>query len=115
MFYINVRRFGLQALVTQMPSLSDSVCQTLISHLNISSHALCNTVFCADYEFAYIRKEKMAILKSARSLATLAAPPRPVEFLVFGEVSGWVSYKCDSQLPDIHIISAYGRGCTSET
>ncbi|KAJ7898554.1 hypothetical protein B0H14DRAFT_2557050 [Mycena olivaceomarginata] len=36
-------------------------------------------MFCADYEFAYIRKEKMAVLKSARSLAMLAAPPRPVE------------------------------------
>jgi hypothetical protein len=115
MFHINVRRFGLRALVTQMPSLSDSVCQTLISHLNISSHALCNTRFCADYEFAYIRKEKMAVLKSAISIATLAAPPRPVEFLVFGEVSSWVSYECLFQLPDVHIISAYGGGCASET
>jgi hypothetical protein len=76
-----------------MPSLSDSVCQTLISHLDISSHALCNTTFRADYEFADIKKEKMVVLKSPRSLLTLGAPLRPIEFLVFGEVAHWVSYE----------------------
>jgi hypothetical protein len=71
-------------------------------------------MFCTDYEFTYIRKEKMVVLESTRSLAMLAAPLRPVEFLEFGEVSSWVSYECYSQLPDIYIISAYRGGCTSE-
>ncbi|KAJ7305390.1 hypothetical protein DFH08DRAFT_825086 [Mycena albidolilacea] len=61
----------------------------LISHLDSSSHALCNTMFCNDYEFADIKKEKMAVLKRPRSLVTLGAPSRPIEFLVFGEVAHW--------------------------
>jgi hypothetical protein len=50
-------------------------------------------MFCADYEFTNIKKEKMAVLKRPRSLVTLGAPSRPIEFLVFGEVAHWVSYK----------------------
>jgi hypothetical protein len=85
--------YPIFAMYTRMPSLSDSVCQTLITHLNISSHALCNTMFCADYEFTNIKDEKMAVLKSPRSLVTLGSPSRPIEFLVFGEVAHWVSYE----------------------
>jgi hypothetical protein len=50
-------------------------------------------MFCTDCEFANIKKEKMAVLRSPISLATLGGLSRPIEFLVFREVTHWVSYE----------------------